>query len=81
VIEWYFKCDSPVLPLYFRGLNVEPVTNQHSISNMLIRATKTRAAKDGSPRMTHRMVDNSLHGRSVKQIDLAAYNDTFCLFG
>jgi len=48
---------------------------------MLIRATKTRAAKDGSPRMTHRMVDNSLHGRSVKQIDLAAYNDTFCLFG
>jgi len=34
---------------------------------MLIRATKTGTTKDGSPRMTHRLVENLRYGQSVKQ--------------
>ncbi len=37
---------------------------------MLIRATKTGTTKDGSPRMTHRLVENSRHGQSVKHMTL-----------
>jgi|GEM_PF-1066508 len=37
---------------------------------MLIRATKTGTTKDGSPRMTHRLVENSRYGQSVKPMTL-----------
>jgi len=37
---------------------------------MLIRATKTGTAKVGSPHMTHRLVENQLHGQTVKPMTL-----------
>ena len=37
---------------------------------MLIRATKSGTAQDGSLRITKRLVENSRHGQSVKQMTL-----------
>jgi len=49
-------------------LRVEPAPHQHSISNMLIRATKTGTAQDGSPRMTYRLArTHGMVNRSSKR--------------
>jgi len=37
---------------------------------MLTRTTKSGTTTDGSPRMTHRLVENSRHGQSVKPMTL-----------
>jgi len=48
---------------------------------MLIRATKSGTAKDGSLHNTHQPVREVTAWSIGQAKDFAAYTDTFCLFG
>ncbi len=44
---------------------------------MFIRATKIGTTKDGSPHITHRLVENQRHGQTVKQKTLPRTSTRF----
>ncbi len=52
----------------FAGL--VPVCTGHTAAPMFIRATKTDSASDGSPRVTHRLVENRREDGKVRQVTL-----------